>query len=71
MTICWSVADVLGAPAVHAGGRVVVTGVLYLDEELGFRIFQEKDETYDERIVLDIDDPVAAAKLRDALVACR
>jgi hypothetical protein len=68
MAISWSVADVLRARAVHAGGRVAVTGVLYFDEALGFRIFQTTDESYDERVVLEIDDPVAAAKLRDALV---
>lgn len=52
----------------HAGERVVVIGVLYLDEALGFRIFQATGEGYDEHIVLDIDDPIAAAALRDALV---
>ncbi len=69
MTVSLSVADLLRAPAVHQRGRVVVTGILYLDEQLGFRIFQRTDAGYDERLFLEIDDREAAAKVRAALVA--
>lgn len=53
----------------HAGGRVVVVGVLYLDEELRFRIFQATGDGYDEHLALPIDDAFAAARLRDALAS--
>jgi len=68
MTISFSVAEILRAPASHARDRVVATGVLYLDEELRFRIFQKTAVGYDQRVFIDIDDPEAAAKLRAVLI---
>jgi len=67
MSISWTVAEISRSPEVHAGGRVVVVGVLYLDEQLGFRIFHTTADGYDEHLALEIDDAVAATKLRDAL----
>jgi hypothetical protein len=68
VTVSLSVADLLRAPASYQHGRVVVTGVLYLDEELAFRIFQSAEGGYDHRVVVEIDDPEAVAKVRAALV---
>ena len=67
MTITLRVREVLRAPARFvASWRLAVDGVLLLADD-DFRILQADDDGVDEGVSLPIDDPLATAKLREAL----
>jgi hypothetical protein len=67
VTITLRVREVLRNPAQFvSSARLAVDGVLLLADD-DFRILQADDAGLDEGVSLPIDDPLAAAKLREAL----
>lgn len=67
MTITLRVREVLGNPTPFVKGfRLAVDGALLLSDD-DFRVFQSDEGGLDEQVSLPIDDPLAAAKVREAL----
>lgn len=67
MTITLRVREVLHNPTLFIKGfRLSVDGALLVSDD-DFRIFQSDEAGLDEGLSLLIDDPLAAAKLREAL----
>lgn len=67
MSITLRVCEVLRNPTLFVEGfRLAVDGALLLSDD-DFRVFQFDEAGLDEQVSLPIDDPLAAAKVRESL----